>query len=102
MGPLDWGILGVHKLVRITKSTLKKILGRIHIALEGLQTIIAEVEALLNERPLIYMPFDISDHGPISPSQLLQGRKIVTLPYPMTHDDDPDFDKIDDSVQSST
>jgi len=36
-------------LVGLTKNTLKKKLGRIHITLEGLQTIIVEVEALLKE-----------------------------------------------------
>ena len=86
------------RLVGLTKNTLKKILGRTHITLEGLQTIIVEVEALLNERPLTYTSCDISDPEPISPSQLLQGRRIVTLPYPMTQDDDPEFGNNDDSA----
>ena len=41
-------------LIGLTKSTLKKILGRTHATLESLQTIIVEVEALLNDRPLTY------------------------------------------------
>ena len=72
------------RLIGLTKNTLKKILGRTHITLEGLQTIIVEVEALLNKQPLTYTSCDISDPEPISPSQLLQGRRIATLPYPMT------------------
>ena len=39
----------------------------------------------------------VSDPEPIRPSQLLQGRRIVTLPYPMTQNDDPKFGKNDDS-----
>ena len=56
-----------------------------------------EIDALLNERPLTYTSCDISDPEPISPSQLLQGRRIVTLPNPMTQDDEPEFGKNDDS-----
>ena len=39
------------RLIGLTKSTLKKILGRAHATLESLQTIVVEVEALLNDRP---------------------------------------------------
>jgi len=57
-----------------------------------------EVETLLNERLLTYTSCDISDPELISPSQLLQGKRIVTLPYPMTQDDDPEFVNNDDSA----
>ena len=36
-------------LIGLTKFTLKKTLGRMHTTLEGLRTIIVEVEALLND-----------------------------------------------------
>ena len=87
------------RLIGITKTTLKKTLGRTHVTLEGLQTIIVEVEALLNDRPLTYSSSDITDPEPISPSHLLHGRRIVTLPHLTVQDDelhDPDFG--DDSV----
>ena len=37
------------RLIRLTKSALKKILGRTRATLESLQTIVVEVEALLND-----------------------------------------------------
>ena len=82
------------RLVGLTKSALKKTLGRAHITLDGLQTIIVEIEAHLNDRPLTYTSPDVDDPEPISPSHLLHGKRIVTLPHSITQDDenhDPDF-----------
>ena len=53
------------RLIGLTKTTLKKTLGRTHVTLEGLQTIIVEVETLLNDRPLTYTSSDVKDPEPI-------------------------------------
>ena len=82
------------RLIGLTKSTLKKILGRAHATLESLQTIVVEVEALLNDHPLTYVSSDIDDPEPITPSHLLYGRRIVLLPHCSVQEDefnDPDF-----------
>ena len=39
------------RLIGLTKSTLKKVLGRAHISLTTLQTLVVEVEAVLNDCP---------------------------------------------------
>ena len=91
------------RLIGLTKLTLKKVLGRAFITLNSLQTIIVEIEAILNDRPLTYAPTDISDPDPITPAYLLYGRKIVCVPYHMTpqHNQcDPDFGETE--VQSRT
>ena len=65
-----------------------------HATMESLQTIIVEVEALLNDRPLTHSSPDIGDPEPITPSHLLNGRRITTLPHVTTEDDeiaDPNF-----------
>ena len=53
---------------------------RSHISLVMLQTRVVEIEATVNDRPLIYVSSDISDPHPLTPSDLLYGRKIVSLP----------------------
>ena len=81
-------------MIGLTKSALKKTLGRTCATLESLQTIVIEVEALLNNQPLTYVSSDVSDLEPITPSHLLQRRRITTLPYSKIEDDeitDPDF-----------
>ena len=62
-------------LVGLTKPSIKKVLGRAHISLQVLQTIVVEVIALLNDRPLTYVSHDLT------PSHLLSGQRITSLPY---------------------
>ena len=64
------------RLIGLTKATLKKVLG----------TIIVEVKAMLNDRPLTYISSDISDPEPLTPAHLLYGRRITTLPHPMVEE----------------
>ena len=42
--------------------------------LEALQTLVVEIEAVLNDRPLTYLSADIDDPEPLTPSHLLYGR----------------------------
>ena len=53
-----------------------------------------EVKAVLNDRPLTYMTSDPQDVKPLMPPHLVYGRRITSLPYPTTDDEeinDPDF-----------
>ena len=58
------------------------MLGNTCVVLETLRRVLSEVEATVNDRPLTYVSTDFADPSPISPSQLLCGRRITTLPYP--------------------
>lgn len=77
-GPLIGGFW--ERLIGLTKSCIKKVLGRTHINLVTLQSIVVEIEAILNDRPLTHVSSDINDPHPLTPSDILYGRKIVTLP----------------------
>ena len=70
------------RLVGLTKTSLKKILGRSLIDLETLQTVITEIESILNNRPLTYVSTDYGESEPLTPAHLLYGRMITPLPYP--------------------
>ena len=90
------------RLIGLTKSTLKKILGRTHATLESLQTIVVEVEGLLNDRPLTYVSSDLDDLEPITPSHLLYGRRIIPLPHCTVEDEeinDPNFQGVSELRQ---
>ena len=69
------------RLIGLTKAALKKVLGRAHISLPMLQTLIVEVEATLNDRPLTYVSEDPRDPEPLTLSYLLYGKRILTLPH---------------------
>ena len=80
-------------LIELTKAALKIVLGRAHISLPMLQTLVVEVEATLNDRPLTYLSEDPRDTKPLTPSYLLYGRMITTLPHMLVTEDlqDPDY-----------
>ena len=85
------------RLIGLTKKAIKKTLGRAMITLTELQTLAAEVEAILNDRPITHVSSDVSDEEPLTPSHLLYGRRITRLPYPEIEDEVSDLTFGDDS-----
>ena len=51
-----------------------------------MQTIIAQIEAVLNDRPITYVSSELDDEDSLPPSHLLYGRQITNLPYPLQED----------------
>ncbi|XP_071177729.1 uncharacterized protein [Mytilus edulis] len=70
------------RFIGITKTCLRKTLGRSYVTMDTLQTILTEIEAIINDRPLTYVSPDIEDEEPLTPSHLLYGRRITLTPYP--------------------
>ena len=68
------------RLIGLSKNALKKTLGRAFITLLELQTLTVEIEGILNDRPLTYASSDLQDDKPLTPSHLLYGRRITSLP----------------------
>ena len=62
---------------------LRKVLGNAFVSLPVLQTLIIEIEAVLNDRPLTYVSSDPSDPESLTPSHLICGRCITSLPHLM-------------------
>ena len=62
------------RLVRSVKMCLKKVLGRTFVTFEELQTILCEIEAVINSRPLACACEDLNEV--LTPFHLLHGRDI--------------------------
>ena len=67
-----WGGI-FERLIRSTKRCLRKTIGRASLRYEELCTVVVEVEAVLNSRPLTYVSTE-DDEEPLTPSHLLTGR----------------------------
>ena len=69
------------RLIGLTKQAVKKTLGRTFVTLLKLETIIVEIEAMLNNRPLTYVSSDITDPEALTPAHLIYGRRILSVPH---------------------
>ena len=85
-----WG--GVfERLIQSTKRCLRKIIGQANFSYDELLTAVIEVEGVLNSRPLSYVSVDDLDE-PLTPSHLLHGRRIMSLPDHLCHEsEDEDY-----------
>ena len=79
------------RLIGLTKASIKKTLGRAHVTLLTLQTIITEVKVILNDRPSTYISDYITDPEPLTPACLLHGQRITHQPATMEELEDPDY-----------
>ena len=76
------------RLIGLTKMSLKKVLGRSRVTLPVLQTLVVEVEAILNDRPLTHVSPDFDDAEPLTPAHLLHGHRIMSLPHEEVGEED--------------
>ena len=73
-------------LVKSAKSALKSILNMRSLSDEVLQTVIVEVESLLNSRPLTHISVDPSDPEPLTPNHFLLLRASPNFPQDVIQD----------------
>lgn len=66
--------------VRSVKSALYSCVGAKPVPEEVLLTVLLEVEAIINSKPLGYVSSDIADIEPVTPNSLLMGRPDGSLP----------------------
>lgn len=66
--------------VRSVKSALYTCVGAQPVHEDVLLTVLLEVEAILNSKPLGYVSADIADIDPVTPNSLLMGRPDGSLP----------------------
>ena len=85
-GPLAWGGGLWEAAVRALKLQLKNVVGTHVLTHEQLATVIAEVEAILNSRPLIPLALDDSSvPTALTPGYFLIGRPLLAPPIRCDH-----------------
>ena len=84
-----WGGI-FERMVKSVKRCLRKTIGRGRLTLDELTTAITEVEMIVNSRPLTYVSTEDTEE-PITPSHLITGRRLMSLPDgPYNRDIDDD------------
>ena len=83
-----WGGI-FERMIKSAKQCLNKTVGKNCLTHDELLTLVVEVEAVLNSRPLTYVSSEDIEE-PLTPSHLLVGYIILTLPNPAIPDD-PDY-----------
>lgn len=86
------------RCVGIVKAGLKAVVGRALLSKCELSTVLTEVEATVNSRPLTYVYTDLDEPLPLTPAHLLYGRSLTTFPSDNLTDDE----MIDPSVNTSS
>ncbi|XP_073955604.1 uncharacterized protein [Choristoneura fumiferana] len=72
--------------VRSTKFHLKRLLQTTHLTYEEMATCLAQIEAVLNSRPLTPLSSDPSDLSALTPAHFLIGRSFSSIPHPQVTD----------------
>ncbi|KAL1281070.1 hypothetical protein QQF64_015670 [Cirrhinus molitorella] len=66
--------------IKSVKAALHVILREQSVPEPVLQTLLIEVESILNSKPLGYVSSDVADVDPVTPNLLLMGRRDASLP----------------------
>ncbi|KAG1936575.1 hypothetical protein F2P79_018552 [Pimephales promelas] len=77
------------RLVRSVKMSMRKVLGKASLTFEEMSTLLAEVEAILNSRPLTFVHNELDEPQPLTPAHFLVGERLTSLPpkpFPADYD----------------
>ena len=86
------------RLVGVVKRSLRKSIGRKMLTLIQLQTLIKEVEAVVNSRPLMYVSDDINSTITLTPSHFLTPNPNIGSPE-MDADSDSEYKPAESSCE---
>ncbi|XP_053403034.1 uncharacterized protein LOC128558208 [Mercenaria mercenaria] len=78
------------RLIPLVKRSMKKTIGRRLLTVVQLQTLVKEIESVLNSRPLVYVGDDINSNIPLTPANFLTNnpKKIGILETEIVADSD--------------
>ena len=81
------------RLIGIVKNCLRKVLFKRKVSHDELVTIATEIENRVNNRPLSYVDTSLDGLEPLTPSHLLYGYRLNSLPVSVHNDylEDPNF-----------
>lgn len=88
------------RLVGVVKRALRKSIGRKILTLVQLQTVLKEVEAIVNSRPLVYTDDDINSNITLTPAHFLTLNPSTGIPEVECDDVDSNYSPYESSRES--
>lgn len=88
-GPHFGGIF--ESAIKSAKFHIKRVMGNSHLTYEELSTLFAQVESILNSRPLCPLSSSPDDFLCLTPGNFLIGRSLTALPSPDLEDCNPNY-----------
>lgn len=73
---------GWESSVKLMKHHLKRVLGTVRLCFEDFNTLIIEIEAIVNSRPLWAIPTQPDEFEALTPGHFLIGKALNTVPEP--------------------
>lgn len=77
--------------IKSAKYHIKRVMGNAHLTFEEIGTLFAQIEAILNSRPLCPMSSSPDDLLSLSPGHFIIGRPLNALPTPNLEDCNPNI-----------
>lgn len=72
--------------VKSAKYHMKRIIGNSALTFEEMSTILAQIEAVLNSRPLTPLSNDVNDYSFLTPAHFLINDSLISIPEPSLSD----------------
>ncbi|XP_035222974.1 uncharacterized protein LOC118195758 [Stegodyphus dumicola] len=76
----NYWIISAKRLIRSVKNLLLRTLGRSSLNFEDLSTILCEVEAVMNDRPLTYISEESDKFIPLTPLSFIEDIQVIGIP----------------------
>lgn len=68
------------RLIRSVKTALRKTLSRRIVDFIELQTLLTEIEAIINSRPITFVYSDVNEPAPLTPATIISGNRLAMRP----------------------
>lgn len=66
--------------IKSTKFHLRRVIGNAHLHFEDFCTVLTQIEAILNSRPLCPLTSNYDDPSPLTPAHFLIGKTLTSIP----------------------
>ena len=76
------------RMIRLVRKTLMAVTPKQTLYDDDLKTLFAEVEAIVNSRPLTDVPIEMGEETPLTPNDLLRINPSVACPFVNSDDSD--------------